>query len=75
MKHASSGSGLMLKLVGAGLALAAVYVLVGETPSLMRYLRMKRIAKSPARGSAKGLPADTSPSYAQAPRRALHAQW
>jgi hypothetical protein len=75
MTKATSGSGIVMKLIGGGLALAAVYMLVGEAPSLMRYLRMKRIAKSPARGTAKGLPAETSPIYAQAPRRALLAQW
>lgn len=36
---------------------------------------MRRMAKSPSRGSAKGLPAEGSPIYAQAPRRALHAEW
>jgi len=60
---------IVLGAVVIVVAACALYVVVEEGPSVMRYVRMRGIAKRGG-ASARSVPNQTAASVAQAPRRA-----
>jgi hypothetical protein len=58
------------KLVGVFLATGTAYVAARELPTVWRYFRILRAAKSRSRANLDLHPSPDKPEYAQAPRRA-----
>ena len=74
-KRDEGAMGTITKLLGAGVALIATYMVASEITSLWRYVKIKRMAKSREGASPEILPPPGAPTYAQAPRRAFAARW
>jgi hypothetical protein len=62
-----------IRVLGAALAVGAAYGALRELPSLVRYLRMVRMAGNRSGATPTLLPGFDEPQYAQAPRRVCEA--
>jgi len=74
-KQNDGAMGTITKVLGAGVAVLAGYLVAVEITGLWRYVKIRRMAKPQGGASPEILPPPGAPTYAQAPRRALAARW